>query len=365
MKPNQTFDVAVVGGGIIGLSVAWRAQQRRLSVAVVDAGSLASESSKAGAGMLAPGGEAHRLAPWAKDTVEALRLYPAFVDELRRESGLAIDFRLCGAIDVASTDAAWAALQSRRTIQQQLGISLEEIPEPTARRMVPWLRPGDLRALCYPGDAVVDPRTVTAALLRLLARDQATLLGNTPILSIERDPAGYRLRHPQGEIHATAVVLAAGAWASTIALPASPDPRSPSETPPPRTAIPIRGHLARCLRDPGILGPIVREGHLYVFQRNTGELITGSNEEQVGFLRTLNPDAVRDILLRTERLLPGLFPPACASDAWLGFRPGIEGDGPEVRRLAPDRIWLAYGHYRNGILLAPHTAATIAREIAG
>jgi glycine oxidase len=65
LKPNQTFDVAVVGGGIIGLSVAWRAQQRRLSVAVVDAGSLASESSKAGAGMLAPGGEAHRLAPWA------------------------------------------------------------------------------------------------------------------------------------------------------------------------------------------------------------------------------------------------------------------------------------------------------------
>jgi glycine oxidase len=369
LEPNQIVDLAVVGGGIIGLSIAWRVRQRGLSVAVIDAGALASESSKAGAGMLAPGGEAHRLSPWARDTVEALHAFPAFTEELAALSGLPIDFRQCGAVDVASSDASWQSLLARRAIQEQLGIPVEEIAESAARRLAPLLREGTFRTLHYPGDAIVDPRSVTAALRLLLERAGCLLREHTRVLAIEPGAGGYTLRHAQGQVRAHAAVLAAGAWSSQIALPAPPG------APRPRTAIPIRGHLARCHRTPGTLGPIVREDHLYVFQRNTGELITGSNEERVGFDRTLNPQAVEQILDRTHQLLPGLFPATATPDAWLGFRPGIEGNsvegasddeaGPEVCRLGAERIWLAYGHYRNGILLAPHTASRLATQIAG
>jgi glycine oxidase len=331
-------------------------------VAVIDASALAAEASKAGAGMLAPGGEAHRLTPWARDTVEALRLFPAFTEELAALSGLPIDFRQCGAVDVASSDAAWASLLARRAVQEQLGIPVEEIPESTARRLAPLLREGAFRALHYPADAIVDPRSVTAALRILLERGGCPLREHTRVLAIESDAGAYTVRHAQGQFCAHAVVLAAGAWSSQIALPTPPEPFHP------RSAVPIRGHLARCHRTRGTLGPIVREDHLYVFQRNTGEVITGSNEERVGFDRTLNPQAVDQILHRTHDLLPGLFPAAAAPDAWLGFRPGIEDDGtsssgPEVCRLGTERIWLAYGHYRNGILLAPHTASRLADQI--
>lgn len=362
LEPNQTVDLAVVGGGIIGLSIAWRVRQRGLSVAILDAGALAAEASKAGAGMLAPGGEAHRLAPWARDTVEALHLFPAFTEELSALSGLPIDFRQCGAVDIASSDTAWESLLARRAVQEQLGIPVEEIPEAAARRLAPMLREGAFRALHYPADAVVDPRSVTAALRLLLERAGCLLREHTRVLAIETRAGGYTLRHAQGQVYAHAAVLAAGAWSSQIALPTAPEPLRP------RTAVPIRGHLARCHRPPGDLGPIVREDHLYVFQRNTGEVITGSNEEHVGFDRTLNLQAVEQILQRTHALLPGLFPMAATPDAWLGFRPGIEDDGtaagPEVRRLGAERIWLAYGHYRNGILLAPHSASRLANEIA-
>lgn len=320
----------------------------------------------AAAGMLAPGGEAHHASRWARHTVESRKLYADFVAELKRSSGLEIDFRECGALDVASSEEAWEELLSRRAAQEPLGIQMREIDEAEGRALAPLLRPGAFRALYYPDDAVVNPCHVNAALESALKKTTATLLERRHVTAIEPDGDGYAIQcdGPSGSealLRAESVVLAAGAWSNEIALPARVASRSPA----PRRALPVRGHLVEYLRTPGLVMPIVRENHLYVFQRSHGELLTGSNEERVGFDRNVNPAAVEEILDRTDRLLPGLFVPREDTHAWVGFRPGIEGEGPELRRLPEERIWLAYGHYRNGILLAPHTAGFLAAEIAG
>ena len=94
-----TPDVAIIGAGIIGASIAWRLAQAGAEVTVLDSGTLGGEASWAGAGMLAPGGEFIARSPWSDFALESLRLYPAFIKELRGESGLDIDYRACGAVD--------------------------------------------------------------------------------------------------------------------------------------------------------------------------------------------------------------------------------------------------------------------------
>ncbi len=356
--------MAVVGAGIIGATLAWRLVQHGLLVDLYDSGIFAGESSAAGAGMLAPGGEAHELAPWARDTVEARAMYPAFVQELREAAGQSIDFRECGAVDLALDEADWTALQRRRAVQDQLGIPVQEISASDLRRRVPGLSrqasSSAYPAFWFAGDAVVSPRDITAALSLLLPRLGVNIREHCPIAACTWHDGHFQLRTKTTGTagSADAVVIAAGAWSSSISLGLQSDQRPSS----PRPAEPVRGHLIQCTQPPGTLAPIVRHQHLYVFQRQNGAVVSGSNEEHVGFQRTPNLHAVNTIHQHTQQLLPGLFP-ALTDTYWLGFRPGIAGSGPEVRRLGELPLWLAYGHYRNGILLAPHTAAMLCRQL--
>jgi glycine oxidase len=293
----------VIGAGIIGMSIAWRLAQRGLKVEVFDAGRVGGESSWAGAGMLAPGGEVAGASYWARLSVESLSMYPGFVRELEAESGVSIDFRQCGAIERTGDDR-------RALAQAELGIRSERI---------------NPREVFYPDDAVVDPRDVMQALRVACERRGVRLHENQPVAWLE-GPA----------------VLAAGAWSSSIktAVPVTP-------------AFPVRGHLVSYRMPVGQLPHILREGHTYILQRGSGLVIAGSATERVGFDRKLNPEIVADIDRRAREILPEL-PGMC--EAWLGFRPATEALEPELGMLAGTEIFQAYGHYRNGILLAPVTA---------
>jgi glycine oxidase len=301
----------VVGGGIIGMSIAWRLAQRGVAVEVFDAGRIGGEASWAGAGMLAPGGEVDAPTRLAQLTVDSLKLYPDFVHELEFESGQKIDFAQCGAIERTRDDA-------RARAQASLGIL-------SCR----W----NADEVFYPDDAVVDPRDVVRALRVICERRGVPLRENSPVSRIE-GPA----------------VLAAGAWSSTIGTPV-----------PIRPAFPVRGHLVSYRMPPGSVPRILRSGHTYILQRNTGLTIVGSETEHVGFDRTINPEIVADIDRRARTLLPQLPQP---HEAWIGFRPATEALEPEVGMLPGTGIFLAYGHYRNGILLAPVTAKMALEQIA-
>ncbi len=283
-------DTAVVGAGIVGLAIARQLQQAGQRVRVWDQGKAGGESSWAGAGMLAPHGESFPDPAWTAKAFAALAMYPAWIAALERESGLPIDFRVCGAREWR--DGAW---------------------------------------LEFPDEAVVDPRNVVAALAQGLEIEQNVRV---------EDPAA---------LDADTVVIAAGAWSGL--LPGLPP------------TVPVKGHMLAYQLPPGSLPHILRSGHTYIVQRRTGLTLVGSNEEEAGFDRSLNRAALDDLRQRGEQLWPELATRQPV-DAWTGFRPATPDRVPVVRPLAGTRLWLAYGHFRNGILLAPQTAAEVAASIA-
>jgi glycine oxidase len=316
--------IAIVGAGLIGTSIAWRLSQSGLPVTLFERGKLGKEASLAGAGILSPGGEFDTHNHWLHLGLRGMRLYPAFVDELRSESGISIDFQTCGSVYLAEPHVASA----RAEFQSSVGIRVEVTPE----------------GLFYPDDSFVDPSDLLRALHRVCEQSGVQILENHPLAEIES--AGY-----------SAVVIAAGAWSGEIRIQSHGQVVEIPKTKP------VKGHLISFQMEPGALGHMRRRGHTYVIQRSSGLVIAGSNEEEVGFDRAVNLETCDDIRKHATELFPALSR-AAPSQAWIGFRPKlVEDSGPEIRRVEGTNVWLAYGHYRNGILLAPLTAKLIADEI--
>jgi glycine oxidase len=347
----MAFDVIIAGAGIIGSSIAWRLAQRGLHVALLDAGRMGGEASSAGAGMLAPGGEIEDRTPWNEFALESLRLYPDFVAELESETGQRIDFQRLGAVDLAVSEEEWRALQARGRVQASLAIPSCPLTAGELRRLVPLVRDGVAGALFYPQDALADPHDVMRALRSACLARGVEIREGVAVEAIRPTADSAEVRTSAGVLSAAAAVLAAGAWSSQI----------PVEGVPLRRAFPVRGHLMG-FRLESSLGPIVRQGHTYLLQRAGGFTIAGTSSEQAGFDRTLDPEILSGIHSRAAELLPVLST-RTPDQQWLGFRPGVEGEGPAVGRAGETALWLAYGHYRNGILLAPATAAKVAGEI--
>lgn len=313
------MNVLIAGAGLIGSSIAWRLAQRGARVTLCDSGRLGGETSSAGAGMLSPGGEFDKPSVWIDLAVEGMRMYPAFVEELARESGVAIDFQICGCHHFADAETA----RRRAEFQKSKGIRVEVTD----------------RGLFYPEDAFVDP----GDLLRALGCVCGTALReNSPLREIEAS------EHD-------AVVIAAGAWSSQIRVT---DRGKPVVLP---EVKPIKGHLVGFQLPAGTLGAMLRRGHSYVLQRSNGFTVAGSTEEDAGFDRSVNPEICREIQNRVAELVPALRD-APTARSWIGFRPFAPG-GPHIGRVEGTNVWLAYGHFRNGILLTPLTADRVARSV--
>lgn len=327
----------IVGAGIIGLSCAWRLARCGIEVTVFDAGAVGREASWAGAGMLAPGGEMEEDSPLLRMAMCSLAMYPAFVESLREASGIAIDYQRCGAIELALDDAEAEDLEHRAARQAAFGIRSE-----------PAIHPGAAAARFYPDDALVDPRHIMAALRLACERNGVSIHEHEPVIEICSD--GLGLRTSQAQYHDDGVLIAAGAWSSHLL------PNLPKTTP-------VRGHLVAWRAQAGVLSTILRHRHTYLLQRDSGTLVAGSSTEHVGFNRTIEEPVVEDIHRRAAQLLPALANMQLA-ERWNGFRPGIEGDIPAIAKLPRAPIWTAFGHYRNGILLAPDTARRIEELIS-
>ena len=318
------------------MSIAWRLAQRKMRVVVLEAGRVGGEASWAGAGMLAPGGEVGERSALASLAVESLSMYADFVGELRSETGAPIDYRRCGAFEIAENEEDWDRIRERAARQHSLGIASESA--------------GDLR-LFYPDEAVVDPRDVVHA-LRLACERRGVRIQENMSARHVRMEAG-RIVSPWPAAHA---IIAAGAWSGAIPVFAG-DRRVPT----PSTR-PVRGHLISYQLDHPSPGPILRSAHAYVLQRASGAVIAGSSTEEVGFDRSIDSRIVSGIERRAALLVPRLAS-LQRTAAWLGFRPATENGEPCIGALEDLPVRLAYGHYRNGILLAPVTAQRIARSL--
>jgi glycine oxidase len=346
------FDALIAGAGIIGSSIAWRLAQRGLRVMLLDAGHMGGEASSAGAGMLAPGGEIEEHSIWNDFALESLRLYPEFVAELEAESGKQVDFRRAGAVEVAISEAEWEDLQARGRTQASFGVPSQPLSSEELGELLPRLSADVAGALFYPEDALVDPRRVMRALRLACQQRGVHIWEDNRVAKIRAEPDSIVFFTSGGTIGAPAGILAAGAWSSLIPIEGASLPH----------AFPVRGHLIGFHLGAGSLGPMLRHGPTYLLQRSNGFTIAGTSSEPVGFDRTLNPKIVANIHKRAADLMPDLRRLA-PDEQWLGFRPAVEGNCPVIGRHGDTALWLAYGHYRNGILMAPETAARIAAGI--
>ena len=351
----MTSDVVVVGGGIVGGTIAWRLAQAGAAVTLLEANSWGCEASWAGAGMLAPGGEMERAGAGAQLAMEGRALYADYVRELCDATGRPIDYRECGAVELAGGEDEKAALSARMGVQSRLGIRSEWLPPDTLRSLIPGLSDSAWTgAAFYSDDAVVNPRELMLALRAACEASGVTIREGSAVTELICSGSHAEARTASGvAFGAESVVLAAGAWSSHIRLTGAEcivESR------------PVRGHLLQFAMPPGSLAPILRHRHTYLFQRTNGAFIAGATTEHADFRREIDPACVREIHDRAAALLPALasLEPV---EVWNGFRPASAQTDPVVGRVSGSRLWTAYGHYRNGILMAPSTARMVANEI--
>ena len=191
----------------------------------------------------------------------------------------------------------------------------------------------------HPEDGIVDPAALLGA-LHCACESRTVRIVRERITTVE--PRDY-----------AAVVIAAGAWSGQVHVN---NVNLPAVTP-------IKGHLIGFQLEPGALGPVRRHGETYVLQRSNGFLIAGSNEQDIGFDRTVDAAICEDIHRRAARLFPPLEH-AKPEKRWIGFRPRSATFEPHIGRVEGTNVWLAYGHHRNGILLTPVTARRVAAQIS-
>src|SRR4051794_20359343 len=328
MPAKGTIDIRVVGGGLIGLSIAWRAAQRGARVTVLEAGTVGSGASRVAAGMLAPPAQLEGGAAGARLlrlSLRSLELWPAFAEEL----GVGLRF---GSLLVARDADDAEALERELAFRVEAGLEVERLRPSEARRREPALAPTLRLALAIPGDASVDPRRVLDALV-VACREAGVELREG--VRVDALPAGR-------------VVLAAGAWSAQLlgGLPVRP----------------VKGQLLR-LRDPrgaGLVERVLRFEGGYLVPRDDGAYVLGATMEERGFDTTVTAGGVYELLRDAHELVPGLSE-LVIEEALAGLRPGTPDNLPIVEER--DGVLVATGHGRNGVLLAPLTADLVVAEL--
>ncbi len=351
----ERADVAVIGAGLIGLSIAWRLARAGLAVAVVERGRAGDGASLAATGMLAaaaehePGGEG--LSPLC---VESQRLWHPFRDELEAESGLAIDYRREGTLVIALGRDEVERLRFRHELQRRDGLAAEWLSGPAVRAREPGLRPTVTAGLFCPDDHQVDPARVMAALRRALRAAGGRLVEETTVTALTREGGRITgIETSAGALRAGTTVLASGAWAGEGGL--IPDLALPVR--------PLKGQSMALQMTPrsGHLSHVVWTEQVHMAPKADGTLIVGATVEETGFDPHLTAGGLYALLEGARRALPGVEEMRVAG-VWSGFRPTSDDDAPILGEARPGLV-LAAGHHRNGYLLAPVTAEAVAALI--
>jgi glycine oxidase len=362
---NRVFDAVVVGAGVVGMSVAWRAAQASMSVAVCDP-APGRGASWAAAGMLAPTTEArlgeallHELARCSAAG------WPAFAAELQADSGIDVGLRREGTISVAFDADDLRGLLEDVKVQRDLGCASQPLSARECRELEPALSPRVVGGAFQPDDHQVDNRAVLVSLAKAARHRGAEIL---------RVAVRQLLRGRDGRVNgvelddgpalgARTVVLAAGCRSAQVRG------LTVADVPPVR---PVKGQILRLRQGVGrsvpLLGHTVRavaQGrHVYLVPRANGELVVGATVEEKGFDTIVTAGAVFDLLRTAAAVVPDVGELELA-EAMARLRPGTPDNGPVLGPAPSEGLLIATGHFRHGFLLAPATATALTAALAG
>jgi glycine oxidase len=342
----KTWDVIVVGGGIIGLSLSIALHKRGMRVLVVERGEPGREASHAAAGMLADCTVETPSALQALASASA-RMYPEFVLELQDESGTNVDLRHDGTVLFLPPD--WVAEQPDFRAGNPLPAPLAELEPALADGKVPSL---DMQAV-YLKERSVDPRALVAAALKAAKHrgvDISSGAAVTEVLLSDGRVSGIRTDRTQ--YNAPGVVNCAGAWAGNFAVHGFP-------------TRPVKGQMlaVACTRH-DVVRHVIRTPEVYLVPRSDGRILIGSTLEEAGYDKRTDADTIHRLHQAAIRMVPALAE-ARILESWAGLRPGTPDNLPILGATSTPGYFAATGHFRDGILLAPVTAHAMAQVITG
>ncbi|HEX7287049.1 MAG TPA: FAD-dependent oxidoreductase [Candidatus Angelobacter sp.] len=322
-------DVIIAGAGIIGISLALELRERGSSVLVLERAEPGNEASSAAAGMLAATDPETPVGLRAL-ALESAMLYPQFVRKLENAVGVQADFRRHGTIALGEKPCPGHA---RALLADEL------------ERMEPCLNAGGLPA-CFVAEDSIDPVLLMQVALGAARKNGVEVRGGMHVQTMRSGDGQAEVITDQGRLLAGAAVNCCGAWSGAPVKPR-------------------KGQMMylQPLR-PGLIQHVVRAPGAYIVPRSSGKILVGATVEDVGFDKTVDPQTIRRLHSAAASFVPELAS-AAITETWAGLRPGTPDDLPVIGETANKRVFLASGHYRNGILLAPVTARIMANLVTG
>ena len=349
------MNVLIIGGGVIGLAAA---RELRLAgagrISVFEKGRAGREASWAAAGMLAPDAETESVDAMYRLCRTSNEFYPEFAASLFDETGIDVELDRSGTICVAFSDRDLGHLSSRMAAQTSVGIHAELLSATDVSGLEPSLSRDVAGGVLYPDNGQVENRKLVTALLEFARRNSIDVHEHSPADElIVSNGKAIGVVAAGRTIEADAIVIAAGAWESELLDKA--DVRCPRVTP-------VKGQVIAFERFSS-LGHVVYGAGGYLVPRRDGRLLVGATVEDAGFNTDVTADGVLSLRTSAERLLPGLAGRE-PDDKWAGLRPFAAGGEPVIGAVpGVSGLFVAAGHYRNGILLAPVTAQLIAEAV--
>jgi glycine oxidase len=340
----KIWDVIVLGCGVIGASLARELNKSGMRVLVIERGEPGREASHAAAGMLAPRGgdlpkELEKLA------VASEAMYPEFVRELEDEAVArphkphepSIDLRDQGTILIGSEQVG-----TGRTLSRSEAAKLE-----------PQLA-SSISGTKFIEESSVDPRGLMSALVHSLKHRGVDLAHGNPAIKVERTGnGGFEVQTTRSKYFGAAVVNCCGAWAGEV------------EGAAPVPAAPRKGQMLSVIpHAPSLLQHVIRGEEVYLVPRSDGRVLIGATVEDVGFDKHVEPSTIKKMQGLAKKLVPAIAK-AKIHESWAGLRPGTPDDLPILGESSVPGYFIATGHFRNGILLAPVTAEIMSKLLLG
>jgi len=349
---KSSCEVVVIGGGVIGLTIARALAQRGLrDVCLIERARLGTEASFAAAGMLLPQVEAATKDDFFTLACRSRDLYASFAAALHEETGIDVELDTTGTLYLALNSTDQEEIEKGYYFQSRAGLAIELLSTSAARALEPCISESITGALLFPQDIQVENRRLLNALANSVSNLGVNFLTGTNVDSLVVE--GNRLTGVQtssGAITCSTVVVAAGTWSSFI-----------KHT---RFSIePVRGQMVCLEAKPQLTRHVIFSRRGYIVPRRDGRLLAGSTSENAGFDKSVTAGGINKILQNAHEISPAISNLPIV-DTWAGLRPraadGLPVLGPCVEI---DGLFYATGHYRNGILLAPITGELISEAI--
>lgn len=346
-------DVLIIGGGVIGLSIARELHKRGVRrITVTDRGVLGREASYAAAGMLAPNAECDRIDEFHEFCTASAKLYPGLAAELFAETGINIELDRTGTLYLAFTDEDLASLNDRYEWTRTAGLEISRLSAAETRSLEPLISDQVRGSLLFPNDWQVENRRLVAALRRYAEIAGITIREHTEVNNLIADSGTIvGAESADVQIFAGTTVIATGAWTSFIKIGGMPTDL---------VIKPIRGQMLGYRAEAGSMRHVAYTRRGYLVPRADGRILAGATVEDAGFEKDITAEGTAALSFIAAEIAPAVARTGMV-EKWAGLRPFAPDALPVIGRLAGFAgVMIATAHYRNGILLAPATAQAVA-----